>query len=644
MMFKPFDSRPTVLHITPALAETARLAEWGSAFALGTAGYRDLLDPQDFFSTSVPFSALTFAVIATARADVAARHGITSLHIGGEVRPHTQEFIDMCSRIYAARGIRVHLQAGKSRTTPIWMSSFGVFHYGLGGGENFTASHSQSYKGGWKPMDENGMQLLEMAKEIQERVKELAAIAVRSGLEVPLAGSSDPLILRDFDPTEAYVKSLRQLMDSRSMDAIRQALEGGMRVAICTEGGSMGAAARRIFGMLDFPVDDSGISFLFEEESSDYHGIGQLDGVNHGVDPGKWQIYKHVGAQDLLRERKADIVFIWDPDGDRFNIVTTAPALLREPAQNGGLEVDNLDHERVLVYFKPNQIYFLLTALRVQALGEAGLLGKYDFVAAVSYPTSRSIFAIAEHVAREYGAPVRSVLVPVGFKYFGQLVKHIENHLEQGESAITFTEATGRQVELGSRPRLLIMAEESGGAAMGTLDFVPSADGNRRSLSLKEKDGFQVGLYTLLATAKLHEQGLSFAAWYLELLKRYPIPFAAYERQDITLYDESLTGDARREAQGEATRIKDSLVSYFRGLTELSARDATNRLREDLGVPDFPAITHAFWAQDGSFFEFDGAWFELRASGTDAVLRYYFEGSDPATVHHLNSLLVSLRA
>lgn len=642
-MYTPFGTTPETLVISPSTAQQARLEEWGKQFALGTAGYRDQLDPTDFFSTNVPFSALTMAIVAVARRDVALAHGLQHLHIGGEVRPHTQKFIDLFARIYAASGITVHLQAGPSQTTPIWLSSFGVFYYGLDGGENFTASHSQSFKGGWKPMDHNGMQLLKMADEIRDRVRALTANIEKKGFIVELAASNDPRIQRDFDPLPAYVDSLRHIVDDDGLNVIRNALEKNLRVAICTEGGSMGATARRIFNMMRFPLDERGIFFLYEPEDSNYHGIGILDSVNYGVDPGKWQIYKHIGAQKLLQEQTADVVFIWDPDGDRFNIVTQAPASIAEKARAAALEVDPLDENRCLVYFKPNQIYFLLTALRTHALARAGHLQKYDFVAAVTYPTSRSIPAIARAIAAEHHANVHSVLVPVGFKYFGELVTSVQDQLKQGEKQITFTDVTGQTHTLGGQTRFLIMAEESGGAAMGTLDWVSNHNRSAASLALKEKDGFQVGLLTLLAAAELQLRGSSFADWYLELLERYPIPYTAYERQDITLYDESLTGDARRQAMREAMIRRDRIVSYFRELTQLSPQEATSRLRQAVKDPHFPAIHRAFWAHDGSFLEFDNAWFELRASGTDAVLRYYFEGSNKDTVHRLNSLLVAIQ-
>ena len=53
---------------------------------------------------------LTAAVFLEARARLAVRHGLRTLHVGGEVRPHTQEFIDLAARIYAAHGLRVHLR------------------------------------------------------------------------------------------------------------------------------------------------------------------------------------------------------------------------------------------------------------------------------------------------------------------------------------------------------------------------------------------------------------------------------------------------------------------------------------------------------------------------------------------------------
>ena len=53
-------------------------------------------------------------------------------------------------------------------------------------------------------------------------------------------------------------------------------------------------------------------------------------------------------------------------------------------------------------------------------------------------------------------------------------------------------------------------------------------------------------------------------------------------------------------------------------------------------------VANVFHAGDGTYIEFDSLWFELRASGTDAVLRYYMEGRDADLVAELNEAFTFL--
>lgn len=646
----PFADRAETLSITPDVAAAYGLAAWGEKFKLGTAGYRDLLDPEDFYSAEVPFNAVTASLMLTARVQLALEHGLKSLHVSGEVRPHTQELIDLAARIYAAQGITVHLPPTGVRTTPIWLSSFGVFVDELDGGENFTASHSQSYKGGWKPMDAGGGQLLEMAPLIAERVSVLAATAAREGLAVPLAAADDPRIVRDFDPYDRYIEVLRQVVPDDLVDEARRAGEHGFRAAFCTEGGSMAPAARRVFGSLGIGVgsDESGdtepVFLTHAGESNTFHGIGIVDGVNHGVDPGKWQVYKHVGAQDILRERRADIFFIWDPDGDRFNMVTTAPAAVADKAVAAGLEVDPLDADRCLVYFKPNQIYFLLTAAKIEALTTSGELDRYNWIVASTWPTSRSIGEVAESVTARGGARLSTFRVPVGFKHFASAVTDLERQIAAGESACSATDVTGARTEFGAAPRMLIMAEESGGAAMGSAEPVRSRTGARTSLAPKEKDGMQIGVMALCLAARLHRRGQSWAAHYLDLLEAHDVRWRFYERRDITLFDEALKGAARDHAQAEGNRLKEATVAWFAALESRPPAAVDDALAAALREPqDLPKVSRCFRAGDGTMIEFDGQWFELRASGTDAVLRFYMEGDDADRVARVNEAFTQMR-
>jgi len=78
-----------------------------------------------------------------------------TVHLGGEVRPWTQEFIDLAARIYAARGIAVRVRGerdadGPIRTTPIWMSPSAASTRSCPRGE-LHRSHSQSYKAAASP-------------------------------------------------------------------------------------------------------------------------------------------------------------------------------------------------------------------------------------------------------------------------------------------------------------------------------------------------------------------------------------------------------------------------------------------------------------------------------------------------------------
>lgn len=638
-LFTPFAQQAEEFIVDSGLVDGTGVGAWAAQFKLGTAGYRDLLDPENLFNYEVPFNALSAALMLEARARLALENGLRSLHISGEVRPHTQEFIDLAARIYAAHGIAVHLPPAGTRTTPIWLSSFGVWYEELDGGENFTASHSQSYKGGWKPMEGGGGQLMAMAGQIADTVRELVVEARTAGLTIKLAASNHALIKRDFDPLPAYVKVLKKVVPAPLLSEIPKAAARGFKAGFCTEGGSMAPVARRIFGDLGISVGAEETVFLtHEEESSTYHGIGIVDGVNHGVDPGKWQVYKNVGAQELLRTGKCDVFFIWDPDGDRFNMVTTAPASLAATAEAAGLEVDPMDDDRCLVFFKPNQIYFMLTALKIASLDEAGELGDYNWIVATTYPTSMSIGEVATTFNETKGGALGTFRVPVGFKYFAELVTSLENQLADSTTPnCSFTGVSGVETVFGPRPRLLMMAEESGGAAMGPAEPMTSRHGNRTSLAPKEKDAMQIGLMSLCLAARLHTEGRSFAEYYLGLLEDFDTRYRFYERRDITLFDESLTGTARNEAKTAGNARKDATVAFFGALEGTDPADAAATLLELMPEGSvLPTINRIFHAGDGTFIEFDGLWFELRASGTDAVLRFYMEGRDKELVAELN--------
>ena len=621
------------IKLTEELIEEEGLKEWGESFKLGTAGYRAQMDPENADNKRVDFNAVKMAVIAEAKAcvydemlkDVKIEH-----HVGGEVRPHTQDFIKLVARVYAAHGHKVHLRS-KINTTPIWYSSFGVFYKEYTDGENFTASHSPNFKGGWKPMDGDGKQLIKEAELISEKVKEI----IRPGYVIKLAEKDTPLIIEDFDVTKVYTDYLKTIMSEESLDCIKKAKDKGFVVYASTIGGSMAKTSKEIFKYLGISFGEDGlIKYLHEEESSRYHGIGILDGENHGVDPGKWQIYKYIGAPELLKDvPHGSYLFIWDPDGDRYNIVTTAPKSFKEKAEKAGLEVDDYTDDRVLVYFKPNQIYFMLTYFKIGEIESSGLMDKYDWVVMETYPTSRSIGEIATKKG------LNLVQVPVGFKYFGSMVQNIEEQLKEksGKSDVIVNTVTGEEVNLGKEPRVLIMAEESGGAALGGPDYIISEGGHKKSLAMKEKDGMQIAAVILGLAAKLYLEGKSFAEFYDEIIEKHDITFRYYDRMDVKLYDENLPPDELKDARNKGIEKRDRTVAFFKSLIGKEPEDVRNILNSKTEDFEFPPLNKIQWAGDGTLMDFEDFWWEIRASGTDAVLRYYIEGRDKEKLFKINN-------
>ncbi len=623
------------IQITEELIKRENLKDWASSFELGTAGYRAQMDPEDAENNQVAFNALKMAIIAEAKAcvydEMFKDENITiEHHVGGEVRPHTQDFIKLVARIYAAHGHMVHLRS-KIKTTPIWYSSFGVFYKEYTDGENFTASHSPNFKGGWKPMDGDGKQLLKEAVLIVNKVKEI----IKAGYIIKLAEENTPLITEDFDVTKIYADYLKTIISGDSIECIKKAGKKGFIAYASTIGGSMAKTSKAIFDHLGISYGEGGVvRYLHEEEDPAYHGIGILNGENHGVDPGKWQIYKNIGAGELLKTvPPGSFLFIWDPDGDRYNIVTTAPKHMKEKALDAGLEVDDYTPERDLVYFKPNQIYFMLASFKIEEIKASGLMDRYDWTVMETYPTSRSIGEIAVKNG------LKLVQVPVGFKYFGDMVNNIEKQLEEkdGKEDVIVKTVTGEEINLGKNPRVLIMAEESGGAAMGGPDYIVSKNGRKKSLAIKEKDGMQIAAVTLGLAAKLYLEGKSFAEFYDEIIEKYDITFRYYDRMDVTLYDENLPPGELKEAKKRGLEKRDRTVTFFKSLTGKKPEEVRNILNSRSKGFDFPLPEKIQWAGDGTLMDFSDFWWEIRASGTDAVLRYYIEGRDKKKIFNINN-------
>ncbi len=639
------------LAYTKSFFEENGVFKWIADFKLGTAGYRDTIDMKDFFSTDAPYNGHTIMIVAEAMARIYSRKGYGSIHLGGEVRRYTPEIITLIARVFASHGVTVHLNAEKS-TTPIWATSFGVFYNELDGGANITASHSQNFKQGFKPVDEKGMQLLAVADEIRNEVRRIGQEAESNAFSITLSAVNSARIRTDFRYLEAYAEYLKDIIPEEAFRLIHDAEKAGIKVGVSTVGGSMHENSLALFERFGISTGPAGlIQYMHWEKRDDFHKVGEIGGENYGCDPTKPIIYRNIGLKEKLLSGEIHFGFIWDPDGDRYNIVTIAPGGVAKRAEESGLEVESVSGTgKCIVYFKPNQIYFLNAALKLEMLAESGDLFKNDQVIGTTYPTSQSIAELADVFNKRYakafarsGTRIRVFNTPVGFKYFGEMVGDIEAQLDQGQEVV-LKDVTGKEVSLGRSPRILIMAEESGGAAMGSATWRLSKSKKRKSLAMKEKDGMQIALMNLGVMSKLYLEKKSFAELYVEKIEEYDIQHRYYQRIDKTLFEESLIGEAREKAKTIGNKAKDYTVNAFKALTLMKSPEEAHEALQKLageGVK-VPEIKRVFWAGDGTYIDFGTLWFELRASGTDAVLRFYIEGKDKGFLDTLNKAFVGI--
>ena len=234
----------------------------------------------------------------------------------------------------------------------------------------------------------------------------------------------------------------------------------------------------------------------------------------------------------------------------------------------------------------------------------------------------------------------------VGFKHLGSLSGWIEKHLDLPE---VYTSVTGKETVFGKKPRTLIMYEESGGATFGGTEMLKSKSGDKALLTMREKDGMQVALFTLSLAAYLYNSDKSFAEYYIQTIEKNNIKYKYFSRKDLTLYDESLMGIEREKAKEAGILKRDKVMDYFKGSAEKHSEGAplseiqlilNTNLRENKYPLSEPV--NICFVGDGTLLEFSSYWFLIRASGTDAVLRYYMEGEDNEVIQSILKALINI--
>ena len=198
-------------------------------------------------------------------------------------------------------------------------------------------------------------------------------------------------------------------------------------------------------------------------------------------------------------------------------------------AAAAGLEVEPLDGDALprLLQAEPDLLH-AHGAAPGRAASRAASSRTHDWIVATTYPTSRSIGELAEAYGDAAARRLATFRTPVGFKYFAALVGQISRISSPTmPRSAPRTDVTGAATDFGPDPRLLIMAEESGGAAMGPAE--PMQQPRRRAAPAwrrRRRTACRSACMALGLAARLHREGGSFAGYYLRLLEEYDIALA----------------------------------------------------------------------------------------------------------------------
>jgi phosphomannomutase len=128
----------------------------------------------------------------------------------------------------------------------------------------------------------------------------------------------------------------------------------------------------------------------------------------------------------------------------------------------------------------------------------------------------------------------------------------------------------------------------------------------------------------------------------MDKIEENNIMYRYYNRTDVKLFDESLRGESRTTAEAAGNARKEKMVNFYHSLTRLTPDKAHQKLQEVVDVK-LPKIKAIFWAGDGTYIDFGNLWFGLRASGTDAVLRFYIEGKEQGRLGTLSQGFISTK-
>lgn len=658
---KPYDAiyNPKGLNLEEWFANYSKEAKVSTA---GIRGPQNILYPQD---TRFPIN-LVGIVLATLAKALVAKEKYKDKRIvkvaGCEVRYNSQLFLDAITRIQAAQGIETLVPVGK-KTIPIWLASFLAYKLDLLGGEYITSSHGISVKNATKDLNSQGSQYLpEESMEFVNKIQEIFdEVNEKGSYEIKISAKDNPLINENTmkfidDGVDLYVEYLKSgVAQDINLDLIKSYKS---KIIIENVGGSA-------YRTLSKVLDKLGISDKFEwfniEEDPFFHSIGKYDVTPKGEkafydysvdatvlakkDDGTkfFPVINTMGYSEKLKDCPlGTAVLITDPDHDRLTITQTESSSRIPDLERLGVDCIQLDEDTVLTVFSANQAFLMLMDFWAKQLKNQNLWNKHP---RFMIKTTASALSWDEW-AKNNG--VKVVNVPVGFKEIANIMKKVELKLKNNpEETIIVDDVLGNSIDLGVNPRLLFGGEESGGMIMGTEALIESQHG-RKAVAMREKSATEAIIVASALIAKLEDLGVSLSQYLSNVFNSNKIIGRYDTRVDIAYYNESepdINKLKESKVKGEALRTKNDIffLSMAIALKEglITLEDIINILNdrftsEGLNFNNLKAVK---FVGDGTYFEFDDKYIEIRPSGTDAKTKAYGGGENKEEIEKYATVL-----
>ena len=228
---------------------------------------------------------------------------------------------------------------------------------------------------------------------------------------------------------------------------------------------------------------------------------------------------------------------------------------------------------------------------------------------------------------------VKVVNVPVGFKEIANIMKKVELQIKNApDKDVVVDDVLGNSINLGKNPRLLFGGEESGGMIMGCEDLIKSLAG-RSAVAMREKSATEAIIVASALVAKLGNKPLS--SYLREIFDENKIVGRYDTRVDIAYYNESEPDIEKLKASkivGEGKRTKNDLFYLSMAIAVKEGKITLDNVKEVLNDSFksliFDNLKAIKFVGDGTYFEFDDKFIEIRPSGTDAKTKAYGGGSD----------------